>query len=213
MLEPDVTLTDFALALECGAFAIWLARHHDTPAFVTLFAASAVAALLGGISHGFLPDETAWAARATWIASLAAIGIAAFACWVAGADLILPPAGRRVVTWLAAILLVAYLATIVWVSSSFSVAIAGYAPAMTFLLIAFAIAWHRRPTAAHLAGVASMVLSFVAAAVQELRLGLHPVYFSHSALYHLIQAIAFLLLFLAARATRPPGAMSDVAAR
>jgi hypothetical protein len=199
LLEPDVTLTDFALAIECGGFALWLARYRHATAFVALFAAAALASLLGGISHGFLPDATTLAARLTWNGSLAAIGVAAVACWVIGARLILSETGTRIVIAIAAIVLVAYLAVVLLVSNSFSVAIAGYAPAMTFLLVAFVLAWHRERTCFHLAGVAGMVLSFVAAAVQEMRVGIHPVYFSHSALYHLIQALAFLLLFLAAR--------------
>ncbi len=144
-----------------------------------------------------------WRRALTWNGSLAAIGVAAFACWVIGASLILSETGTRIVIAIAAIVLVAYLAVVLLVSNSFSVAIAGYAPAMTFLLVAFALAWHRQRTRFHLAGVAGMVLSFVAAAVQEMRIGLHPVYFGHSALYHLIQALAFLLLFLAARGLSP----------
>jgi hypothetical protein len=44
-----------------------------------------------------------------------------------------------------------------------------------------------------------VALSFVAAAVQQTETSLHPLYFNHNALYHLIQAFALLLIFLAAR--------------
>lgn len=204
MLEPDVTLTDFALAIECGAFAFWLGRPRRSsaptgPAFVALFVASALAALLGGISHGFLPDETTLPAKAAWTGTLVAIGVAAFACWVIGARLVLSDSGARRIAMLAGVLFIGYLAVILFVSRSFTIAVAGYAPAMAFLMIAFGLAYRRRPAAFLLAGLAGVTLSFVAAAVQQTRIDLVPVYFNYNALYHVIQALAFFLLFLAAR--------------
>jgi hypothetical protein len=41
--------------------------------------------------------------------------------------------------------------------------------------------------------------AFVAAGIQQGGIGLHPVYFNHNALYHLVQGIALALIFLAAR--------------
>jgi hypothetical protein len=50
---------------------------------------------------------------------------------------------------------------------------------------------------------ASLGLTFVAAAVQQARVALHPRYFDHNALYHLIQAAGLYLVFRGARtATR-----------
>jgi len=40
---------------------------------------------------------------------------------------------------------------------------------------------------------------FAASALQQLHVGLHPRYFNHNALYHLIQGIALALLFNALR--------------
>jgi hypothetical protein len=39
------------------------------------------------------------------------------------------------------------------------------------------------------------VLTFVAAAVQYTRVDPHPVYVNHNALYHVIQAVALLLIY------------------
>ena len=200
--EPAVALSDFALAIECGAFAAWLVRYGRTPlclAFAALFAASAIAALLGGVTHGFLPDQQALAARVVWTGTLAAIGVAGFACWMVGALLLLPPKGARLVAVLAGIVLVGYLAVILLVSRSFTVAVLDYAPASAFLLIAFGVAYWRQRTPFLLAGVAGVLLSFVAAAIQQAGINLHPVYLDHNTLYHLVQALAFLLIFLAAR--------------
>ena len=42
-------------------------------------------------------------------------------------------------------------------------------------------------------------ISLFAALIQQLRVALHPVYFNHNALYHVLQAIALDLVFLASR--------------
>jgi hypothetical protein len=43
-----------------------------------------------------------------------------------------------------------------------------------------------------------MVLTLVAAVVQQRRIALHPAYFNHNALYHAIQAIALGMIYLGA---------------
>ncbi len=209
LLEPDVTLTDFGLALECGGFAAWLAWRHAPAAplrlaFIGFFAAVALAALLGGITHGFLPDEQARLYRVVWLSTLIAIGAAALASWAIGARLIFSDRTANRVTAFAALLFAAYVAAVVFVSRSFAVAIAHYLPAAAFLLFAFAYAWRRRRSGFLAAGIAGVALTFVAAAVQQGRIGLHPLYFNHNALYHLIQALALLLIFLAARGLLKP---------
>ncbi len=207
LLEPDVTLTDFGLALECGLFALWLLGRDRTLlglSFAALFAAAALGALLGGIEHGFLADKQSPPAQAVWIGTLIAIGIAALASWIVGSLLVLPRSGAVWVAKLAGLLFAAYAAVVLFVSRSFTVAVVHYLPAAAFLLIAFALAYRRQRAGFLLAGLAGMVLTFIAAAVQQARIDLHPIYFNYNALYHLIQAFAFALLFLAARALVKP---------
>jgi uncharacterized protein DUF6962 len=38
--------------------------------------------------------------------------------------------------------------------------------------------------------------------LQQLRVGLHPVWFNHNALYHLLEGIGLAMLFVALRAAR-----------
>jgi hypothetical protein len=79
------------------------------------------------------------------------------------------------------------------------VAVAGYLPAAVFLLAGFLrAALHERVWWAGL-GAWALALTFVAAAIQQLRVALHPVYFNHNAFYHLVQAVALALLFMACR--------------
>ena len=71
LIEPDVALTDFGLAVECALFAGWLYWRGAAGSplgrwFVVLFVALGIGALLGGVTHGFLPETGSDAARIYW---------------------------------------------------------------------------------------------------------------------------------------------------
>ncbi len=204
MNEPDVTLTDYALALECAIFVLLLARRpervrplHDW--FILLLASLGVAALAGGTVHGFLSDPLAWYWAALWSTVLVAVGVTALSAWAIGAHLMCSDRLARWVTILAAVQFVLY-AWVVLILRDFRVAVLNYLPATVFLLISLLVAYRRRRQATILAGVGGLALTFVAAGVQLGGVALHPVYFDHNALYHLLQGIAVALVFLAARA-------------
>jgi hypothetical protein len=200
--EPDVTLTDYGLAIECALLAAFL---YGTPTsavrmrlyFVVFFCAVGVGALLGGTDHGFLLDKTTRLRAVVWKGTLVAIGVSALAAWQAGALLIAPTPAR----WIragAVVLFIGYLFAVAR-SDAFLVAIVHYLPAVVFLFGVFG--WHyvRGRERHYLLGAAALSLTLAAAGVQQARIGLHPVLFNHNALYHLIQAVALLLLFTAAR--------------
>lgn len=202
--EPDVALTDFALAVECALFAGWLYRKAEARglllgAFVAFFAAVAAASLFGGVTHGFLTDPGTILARVVWRATLVAIGLGAFASWVVGARLSLSEKAAARVTIFAGSLFVLYVGVVLFVAQSYAVAIIHYLPAAVFLMGAFTVAYRRRPSGFLLAGLWGVALTFLAAAVQQAGIDVHPRYFNHNALYHLIQAIALALIFVAAR--------------
>ena len=202
--EPDVALTDLGLAVECawfvalltgfgagtGSLAVW---------FCIFFAATGLAAFLGAVLHGFIPDQRSELYRVLWLGIFAAIGLAAVASWMIGANLIFGDAGVRVVLVGAIIALVAYMAIVIKVSQSFAVPIIYYLPSAVFLFLAFAVAYFRNRGLHFAIGMAGVLLTFVAALVQQLKLKLHPRYFDHNAFYHVIQAIALFLIFLSAR--------------
>jgi hypothetical protein len=61
------------------------------------------------------------------------------------------------------------------------------------------VIYRRRRERAVLWGIAGLALSYGAAAVQQSETAMPALKLSHNALYHLIQAVALLLIFLAAR--------------
>jgi len=202
--EPGVTLSDYALAVECAVF-VWLLsrvsleRGSRRAWFVLFFAATAVAAIAGGTTHGFMHDESATGYRVSWTLTLLAVGVAALAAWAIGA-LMLP--GASAARWARKAGLgffVVYCLVVLGVSNSFVVAIAYYLPATALLLFGFGFQYRSGPAPHLLAGIVGVLLTFAAAGVQQSGLAVHPVWLNHNVLYHLIQAAALLLLYRAAR--------------
>jgi hypothetical protein len=202
--EPDVTLTDYGLFTECAAFAWLIARRPAKLAalrswIVLFFLFTALAAFFGGTVHGFFSGETASVGRVLWKASMLAIGATALTVWAIGARLMFARHGAERIVAVAAGLTAAYAAVILFVSDAFWVAVAGYLPAAVFLFVGFLRAALRERVRWARLGAWALALSFGAAAIQQLRVALHPVYFNHNALYHLVQAVALALLFIACR--------------
>jgi hypothetical protein len=207
MTEPDVALTDYAVAIECAIFSLLLARAGpcDRGAtgtrrlFTLLFASTGIAAAAGGTVHGFFLDDAAPAGAALWRVSLLALGLTSFAAASIGGRLIFGDAASGAILWIAGLGLAGYAVVVLAVSQRFWIAIAGYAPSVLFLGAAFLVRHRRRPDRSHLAGLAGVALTIAAAVVQQLGIGIDPAWFNHNALYHLIQMVALALLFIAGR--------------
>jgi hypothetical protein len=204
MTEPDVTLTDYGLAVECALFAFLLCRRGAEDwllgaYFAAFFGALAVASLAGGTVHGFFLDPATLGHRVLWPTSLLAIGVATLAGWSAGARIGFSARVARWISLAAAVEFAGYGAVVLFAAQSFRIAVLNYLPGAVFLLAVFLRAYARDKATAPLVGIGGLVLSFVAGAIQQFGVSLHPVYFNHNAFYHLVQAAALLLLFLAAR--------------
>ncbi len=204
MAEPDVTLTDYGLTILCAVLA-HLIFHRGRPGnelrtwFVLFFAAVGASTLFGGTVHGFFPDETSLGNRILWPATLILIGLAGFTGWAIGARLMFSARVARWITYAAALKLIAYAIIVVFTTRDFLVAVADYVPAALFLLAGLLVAYRREPARPLLAAAGGLVLTFVAAAIQQAEIALHPSYFDHNALYHVIQAVALVLVYVGAR--------------
>ena len=199
MTEPDVTLTDVGLALECAVLTYLVGRYPPTPlrrAFVVFFGSVAFSALAGAAIHGSL--FRGGAADIVWPMTLVALGLTALAAWRIGAGLIASRPGH----WVARAAVVEFLlygGVVLFVTQSFTAAIVNYLPAMAFLLVVFLVKWKRTGATGPLWGAVALALMLIGSLVQLERVALHPVYFNHNALYHAIEAIALLCMFGAAR--------------
>ncbi len=204
MTEPDVTLTDYGLALECAVFAVLLCRKATAQPqlrawFALFFSSIGVAALAGGTVHGFFLDVRTTGRAVLWPAAMLALGGTALSTWAIGARIQFSRRLARLVTLCATVVFALYCALVLFVTQSYSLAIGHYVPAVCFLVGVFALAYRR--TRARPVGFAflGLLLTLVASGLQWGRVGLHPVYFNHNALYHLIEAVALYLIFCGAR--------------
>ena len=207
MTEPDVTLTDYGLALECAVFAwlVWRSRSGEggvRPWMFLFFASLSASSLFGGTVHGFFLDPATSGHVVLWPLTLLGIGVTALSGWAIGAHLVIRPEAARWIIRVAVLQLMLYGAVVVFVSAAFWVAVANYLPAALFLLVAFVmVAWRGEPVGAAGAtiGAWGLVLSLVAAAIQVLQISVHPSYFNHNSLYHAVQAVALALILVGCR--------------
>jgi hypothetical protein len=200
LTEPGVSLTDYALAAECALFS-YLIYFRNWPAsrlrlwFGVFFASLGLASLFRGTVHGFFLDQTSVGSRILWPATMLAIGGASFAAWLAGAAVLLPRRAARIVGMAALAQSIAYGGFVLAGAHDFTVAVMNYLPASIFLLALFAVSYARQRGGRALVGLIGIVSTFIAAGVQQAGLALHPVYFNHNALYHLIRGLALFLIF------------------
>lgn len=187
MREPDVTLTDFGLAALCVAFAVGLGGGGGTAGlFAGLYAALGLAAFLGALAHGWFPDRSRRIGRANWLATMLAIGVANGFLWLIAARLfaVAPPWGAVVALGQLAV----YAGLALLVTRSFLLS-SGFSLPPTLALLA-AFLWTGNGI-----GAAGLLVALAGAAQQAL--AIRGLGLTHNALYHVIQAVAFLLVFLA----------------
>ncbi|RTZ60215.1 MAG: hypothetical protein DSZ33_03150 [Gammaproteobacteria bacterium] len=198
--ERFVSLSDFFIAAECAVFAFLLysgmARKGLGGWAIAFFASASLSALLGGVTHGFFADESTAAHRALWTATMLAIGLGGLTAYVLSIKL-LRLCGSWV--WLAVLAWLVYVWDIFFISDDFRAAVAFYLPAVILLAVAFLVRYMRSREGAALLGAAAAMLGLLGAYVQQSGWNLHPLYFNHNTVYHLIQAVSFYGLFVAFR--------------
>jgi hypothetical protein len=136
-----------------------------------------------------------WSTDSSLDTRCSGLGFAGVTAWFIGSHLL----GIAWIRPVAVLLAVAYATVVLFVNRTFLMAILMYLPATLFLLIAMVASWSRERSRRLLLGIIGLVLTFLAAGVQQVKIAIHPVYFDHNALYHLIQFVALWLVFVAAR--------------
>jgi hypothetical protein len=199
--DPDVVFTDLGLAVLGGWLAWRLSRvpaNDGTMARsgVVIMAALASAALWGAVFHAFFPAGTT--TRSGFLAwmpvslSIAVIGTALLALALRVAAPGVSSSARRLI---AGAYFAAFAFTVLFVDESYRTIVLFYAPVvLLFLVVAVRQAMRTGSRGWTLIAV-SFAISLLAAAVQQARVSLHPEYFDHNAVYHVLQGIALVLLY------------------
>ena len=164
MLEPDVTITDFALAMECAVFALLLARRgaHGTTnnrLFALTFAALGASSLFGGIWHGFFSGTETQAGHSVWFATMAALACAAFMLWQVAAAWIATSTWAGRIRAVALVQFVGQLATSAFITDAFVIGAAGMMPPIAFVAVLYAKRYRAIRSPRALSGVAGFALA------------------------------------------------------
>ena len=199
MKEIDVALTDYGLTILCCVIAFILIRNHSydrvlSTWFSVLFLSVGLASGIGGTVHGFVHEDTLLHSI-FWRGTIVCIGISALSAWMIGAKITLNGWGQRIIHTLAIVNFTMYLAYVLFFNQDFDVAVANYLPSAIFLLFVFVNVYKQTLHRLAFFALAGLTLTFVAAGIQQLEIGVHARYFSHNALYHVVQAVGLYLIF------------------
>ncbi len=203
MTEPDVTLTDYALAVQAAVLMLCLWRHdgaaHVRRWWMLFFGSVSVATLLGGTVHGFFLAEDTIGHQLLWRGTLLAIGGATLAQWMIAGLLTLSARGLRWLRTAAFLQLILYSALALGVTQAFWLPVASNLPAVLLLMTAFG--WRYRQTRATplLIAMIGPMMTIGGGVLQQLQVAVHPLYLTHNALYHVLQMIGLMGYFTGAR--------------
>jgi hypothetical protein len=199
MHEPAVVLTDLALAI-LGAVLWWRLAGLGA----TIMGGLASAAFWGAIFHAFFPARTATPLGfVAWLPVALSILIVAAALLTMALSLLAPrlpvTVRRTIVTGYA----VGFAGAVLFIDESFSTIVLLYGPTLVLGLIAAAFEAIRTRSRGWALVALGLTVSAAAALLQQARVALHPVYFDHNAVYHVVQAAAVVLLYLGFHERRP----------
>lgn len=196
-------LTDYALCGVSGVLGFFAFRNHAVSARLwgVAFIALAAGSLLGGTYHGF---EVEW----LWKPTVLAVGVASFGM-LAGSAYTATSGNVRRALVIAAAAKLAFYASWMLGHDDFIYVVADTASAMLGVAALHLLALDNPATRWILAGVA---VSLIAAGVQAGRVALHPQWFNHNDLYHVVQIAAMALYYAGARRMADKPALSGPAA-
>lgn len=201
--EPMTFATDLLLG---GWTAFWGARlarraartrSHAMTIWAAAFAASSLAAVLGGVFHGFGPELPDVAAAALWKVTLLLVAATGFGLVASAAVATLSGVAARVVIALATLELAAFAAWTVD-HDAFRYVIYDYGSAMVAVAALHAWRLARGPAPGSRWILAGLAASLAGAGAQAGGLSLHA-HFNHNDLYHVLQMGATWLLYRGGR--------------
>ncbi len=200
--DPDVVYTDLALAA-LGAFLawrLWRERTNLARAGVVIMGALASAAFFGALFHAFFPSNTETRAGFfAWIPVSVSIMLVSCTLLALGLRVLMPALELGVRRVIVGAYCVSFAYVVLFVDESYGTIVRFYAPTLILFLIAALREALRQHARAWWLLATAFALSILAALLQQLQIALHPVYFDHNALYHVLQGIALVLLYLGFR--------------
>ena len=202
--EWSVAVTDLLLSVETAWFVKQLAGQSAAPSALRLlsvlfFSFLSLSSLTGACYHAFFRSTTTPGGWILWAVTALSIGVVTGVLCLLGG---LATGGERLMRRIFPAVSGGFLVfsgIILFKNAGFTTILLFYVPTLLFLTGVSVFQWARTGKRAWLELLAGLLLSFGAAAVQYFRIGVHEVYFNHNALYHAIQAVALLWMYLSFR--------------
>jgi hypothetical protein len=202
--DPDVVFTDLGLAILAAwlGWRLWAGTGPGTlaRAGVLLLGGLASAAFWGAIFHAFFPANTATLPGfIAWIPVSLSILVVGATLLAVSLRLLAPRLTPTIRRSLVAVYAAAFAAIVLLIDESFSTIVRFYGPPLVLFLVAAARQAIRGASAAWTLIAVAFTVSASAAVLQQAEVSIHPVYFDHNAVYHVVQAVAVVLLYLGFR--------------
>ena len=199
--DPDVVFTDLGLAILAGwlGWRLWTRTGPGTlpRAGVVLLGGLASAAFWGAIFHAFFPaNTTTLSGFIAWIPVSLSILVVGATLLELSLRLLVPRLAPPVRRSLVAVYAAAFATVVLLVDESFSSIVRFYVPPLVLFLAAALRQAIRGASAAWTLIAVAFSISAGAALIQQAEVSIHPVYFDHNAVYHVVQAVAVVLLYL-----------------
>jgi hypothetical protein len=194
LLDPDVVLSDYALTgLSFFLSSKMKGLKKDTQSLFFLF--SGLSSFFGGTYHGFFPNKTqTFLGKAIWVVTLLCLAIAANCLW---AHLLKRQSfpGRQKSFWILFFLTLAFGLHAFFMDHRFFWGILYYAFPLLVLAVQQLADYVRLRKVQSRMGLMAIGGLFIASILQQLKIGIHPHYFDHNALYHLVSFVSLILFY------------------
>ena len=170
-----------------------------------MFAFTSLASFTGGILHGFFDSPTKSLHLLFWDTTLLSVGAVAVSIFNLAAELLKLAQQNRIRILAATVVAsIAYCAYVLTGYRNFLTAILFYLPSTVLMFWGIIQSYQRHRTRAGLFGITGMVLTYVAAVIQQIEsFYVEPYILNHNSVYHILQGIALYLLYKFSRSLPP----------
>ena len=202
--EPDVVFTDLGLAILAAylGWRLWTAAGIGSlaRAGAVLLGGLASAAFWGAIFHAFFPADTATLSGfIAWIPVTLSIIVAGAIMLELSLRFLVPALPKPIRRLIVATYAASFAVVVLLVDESFTSIVRFYMPPLLLLLVAAGQQAIRGRSAAWARIALGLIISVGAALLQQRRVSIHPLYFDHNAVYHVVQSVAIVFLYFGFR--------------